>query len=406
MKIETQNWMELSSIQMGGAICLPVLLIGYEIAKTSSLASGLLAIFLGNALLFLLALVSGYMAIENKKTTGENAEIYLGKRGSVFFALIVSLSMIIWFAIQTQVMAEDLTRVCKCYIGIHISKNEMAFFLASCMVFVSFFGLRLVTLFAHTTLPLMVVTLLLAGAKCAFFGNATRVEMTSTNDGMFFPHFSLVLASSILCVVDLPTFFRHAKTKKDASFAACAIFLVGIPLVECVGVFLGTYSNASSLVEAFVAIDHPLFHMWVMVFVLLAGWTTNNTNLFSAYSNVQTVFKLSQTKAHRIVGLLAVGAVFVPIVDNLGFVLDAMGILIACLGGCVMMHFFLNRVVCKKEISERRSQVSILTGALIGFYTLLTGGIFTQIAIVDALFASALCTLIVRVKNNEDEVLV
>lgn len=107
-KAISQNWKQLASVQVGGAICLPLLLVGYELAKGGNLKNQLFSVFIGNALLFTFALVAGFMSANRKLTTVEHASIYFGEKAKKFFALTMSFSMLGWFAIQTQCMGGDV----------------------------------------------------------------------------------------------------------------------------------------------------------------------------------------------------------------------------------------------------------------------------------------------------------
>src|ERR1700722_3806733 len=106
--IEKQNWRQLASVQVGGAICLPLLLVGYELAKQGHPLNMLFSILWGNLLLFALALIAGCMSTKRNLTTVEHASFYFGPKGITFFALTLASSMLGWFAIQTQCMGGDL----------------------------------------------------------------------------------------------------------------------------------------------------------------------------------------------------------------------------------------------------------------------------------------------------------
>ena len=99
--MKKQNWMELSSIQLGGALCLPVILIGHKIVEHASLFAAIVSIIIGNALLFGGAYLSSRMSHESGKTTPENAETYFGSIGKRFFALIIVGSLACWFTAIT-----------------------------------------------------------------------------------------------------------------------------------------------------------------------------------------------------------------------------------------------------------------------------------------------------------------
>jgi len=386
-----QNWYELSSIQIGGAICLPVILIGYELVRTTGLTSSLVAIIIGNLLLFSCALITSKMSFANKKTTAENAEEYFGKMGKVFFALIITFSLSCWFAIQTEVMSHDLIELLATFTGYKIESSALVSVILSLLMVVSLlFGLQGVTVLATLTLPLMLLTLAIS-LYCAYTGSsASQPELGSYS----FQGLSLILAGNIAAVCDLPTFFRHAATKREAYKASIMTFLIGIPLVELVGVFLGYWTESNSLIKALLCSDHPLFRLWVGLFILLAGWTTNNTNLYSASMGMRAICpKLSEKKITLIIGAFATLLSLLPLLESLSLVLDFMGIFVASMCGVIITAF------CMKKfgLHELSQKLAWVMGIVAGLLNMFLGSCFTNIAIVDALIASSFTLILMRV---------
>jgi cytosine permease len=381
-----QSCFQLSSVQIGGAICLPVILIGYELVRRTGLTSALVAIIIGNLLLTGLALITSKMSVENRKTTAENAEEYFGKMGKVFFALIICLSLSCWFAIQTEVMSQDIVAL----LGLKREAMPIVSFGLSLMMVASlFFGIQGVTLLATCTLPLMIVALGLS-LYFAKIGSSLPIELGSYNFGGL----SLVMAATISAVCDLPTFFRHAATKNEALKASYITFLVAIPLVEIVGVLLGYWTESNSLTEALLCVNHPLFGIFVGLFILVAGWTTNNTNLYSAAMSMQSILpKLTEKKSTAVVGIFAILLSLCPLLERLSFVLDFMGVFIASMTGVVLTAYMLKRF----ELHETCQKMALFLGIVAGLSNLYLGGLFTSIAILDALFFSAFTLVLLRI---------
>lgn len=392
MSLAKQTWMELSSIQLGGVICLPVILIGHELAAKTSLGAALTAIVLGNALLFLLALISSHMAYESKKTTAENTGYYFGSMGKSFFALLIALTLAAWFAIQTAVMGRDLAHLLSDVFSIALPEISLNIISGFLMVACALFGIRGMTFLANSALPLMVATL-----AVALYSAGSTSHETLTNERLYgyAPEgLSLAIGAAISAVIDLPTFFRHAISKKDAMIASAATFLIGLPLIECVGVLLGFWTHSSSITEALLCSKHPLFKTWVALFILLAGWTTNNTNLYSASMSLQSAFRaFSERTCTCLIGGCALLLTSLPMLEHLSLVLDIAGIFIASMGSTVLTAYSLGRFFKGGGSSLFANKMSFIIGVLCGSYTIFYGSLFSQIAIVDA-FVGSSCTLI------------
>lgn len=372
--LEKQSWMEMSAVQIGGAICMPMILIGFELSRLNSVKA-LLAICIGNLFLFLLAFLTAEMSYRAKATTAENASHYFGKVGKCFFALILTLSMCGWFAIQAEVMAKDLG-----------GGRYTAVVISCAIVLATLKGIRAVTKLANVALPLMLITLLC----CLVMAFVNRQEVVQSSEGTLFQGVSLVIAAAILAVIDLPTFFRHARSKSDARKASIATFLIGMPLVELVGVLLGLWTTAPDVSQALACFGHVAWKGWIWLFILLVGWTTNNANLYSASVSLQTLLpQLSIKKAILLAGLMAVILAGCDLLSRLTFVLEIMGVSVASMGAVVLTAYFLKRhhVVLQS--------LAWLLGATWGLLHVHAVVKITPIAIVDAALISAISTLFI-----------
>ena len=305
-----QNWITLSAIQIGGAICLPMILIGFELSKTNSLMGCLFSIAIANSALFVLGLLSSKMSVSFRKTTGELAISYFGPFGRFLFAGVLFISMCGWFSIQTEIMTEDIH---------HFIQNLNPFYgligLSLLIYGINIIGISAIARFSSATVPLMLVTLVTVIAcnfSCTidlFEGEKSLIPTTAI---------SLLLSSCIACIFDFPTFFRHAKDEKEAYKATSMIFFVGIPLVELLGVLIGKTSDSKSLIEALLIFQHPLWNTWICAFILLCGLSTNTANLYSAAMSLQCIFKgLSEKKATLMSVAFCIGLSFFKITNHL-----------------------------------------------------------------------------------------
>ena len=386
MNIKNQNWISLTSIQVGGAICLPVLLIGFELARTIGLGAALYAIAIGNAILFAISLIGAQMSAASTLTTAENAEPVLGKKAKSLFAIVMALSMSLWFAIQAQMMAQDLI------MGLPFGLNEplVAGTIAGVIVLCALSGIRGIETLSNLAVPLMIATMALA----LYQGGGQNTSADSSH--FTFSGLSLVLAASIACVVDMPTFFRHATSEREAVKASIATFLVGIPLVEVMGAFLSSTTGAASLIDALYCFDSPLWRVWIMLFILLAGWTTNNANLYSAAMSMKSLMPtLSDKRAIGYLGIVAILFSLCNILGHLALFLDVMGVMVASMGGVIFAGYILQR-----GTNIARNVVALVMGVSCGLYCHIMQGALTNVPILDALIISSAMTLVLNSKRT------
>lgn len=344
--IEQQNWKQLASVQVGGAVCLPLLLVGYELAKQGNPVSMLLSVFLGNFFLFGLALIAGYMSTKRNLTTVEHASLYFGLNGKPFFALTLSLSMLGWFAIQAQCMGGDLFHFVQQFHENSIThidawKISLSFVFAAFMIIGAFWGLQFFTWMSHVCVPLLLGTIGYAVYKIGALSWIVELNLHDIHlhlwDGK---GVSLVMASSMAATIDLPSFYRHADSRKAPVAASIVNYLLIMPLIQIAGMCLYYGSQASSMSEALAAQSSLGWKVWVLCFMLLAGWTTNNINLYSAALSLKSLHKkLTFYSSMGIAGILGSTLVFIPLLEKFSLALDLMGIFVVAMGGAMFMAY-------------------------------------------------------------------
>lgn len=344
--LQRQNWRQLASVQVGGAICLPLLLVGYELAKYQDPASTVWSIVWGNLFLFGLALVAGFLSLKRETTTAEHAFFYFGRYGKGFFGLTLALSMLGWFAIQAQCMGTDLYQLVN-QIDPHFSTNSQEWILifslslAALIIMGAFWGLTFLTRMADLCVPLLVLTI---GYAVYLVDQVSLIEQmfktpVSWWDGK---GVSLVFASSIAATIDLPSFYRHANHPKAVVWASVSTYLVAMPLVQLAGVCLYHGTHAATIGEALSYSAAFEWKVWVVVFMLIAGWTTNNVNLYSASLSLRSLSKkLSFSTAMGIAGLMGMGLITIPLLESFASVLDLMGIFVVAMGGVILTAYLL-----------------------------------------------------------------
>lgn len=357
--IEKQNWLELASVQVGGAICLPLLLVGYELAKFGNPLSLLFSIFWGNLLLFALAIIAGFMSTKRPLTTVEQAACYLGPYGRIFFALTLAGCMLGWFAIQTQCMGQDVYHLIQKIQVIEIAhafawKFFLSIVLGGLMIAGAFWGIQFFTWMSKFCVPLLIGTVgyavyVVAASSWAEFKNLMSHFPLEIWNGK---GVSLVLASSLAGTIDLSTFYRHSDCSKSKIAASILNYLIAMPLIQIAGMCLYYGTHALSISDAMRSQASLSWEIWVVFFMLLAGWTTNNMNLYSAAMSLKSLYKNSSfSTAMGITGLGGILLIFVPVLDQFASVLDLMGIFVAAMGGSMFMAYLMESFGMKLKSS-------------------------------------------------------
>ena len=358
------HYKKLILIQGGGAVSLPLIMVGQHLGATLGFMKGFLALLLGNFFLMLLSVPMSILSREIREPTSAVAERFFGKKGQLFCSLVLTLGMFGWFAIQVNVISESLQKVC----NISVPSFALNLLVGLLITMVTLKGIERVLQIAKLALPLFVIMLF----GFCFFAPSPSFEMGSGHLSLSMA--CMVIGSAIAGVTDLPTYFRFAKSKKDAVIAGLLLFGLVVPLVELAGLYIGSGKGGNTFVEA--AMNNALA-LPMTFFVIFSGFTINNLNLYSATINSQYLFPRLGYKARCcLTGALATTLCLFNFVFLLEPFLDVLGVLLSSMAGCLIGVFLIERLIGKKVSVNKRPinllfwLLAALTGFLSPFFSL------------------------------------
>jgi cytosine permease len=393
-EIIKQNWLQLASIQMGGVICLPLLFIGYELAKFCHPLTAFCSILWGNLFLFALSLVSGWLSVRKHNVTAQNALSYFGDYGRIFFASIMTLSMLGWFAFQAQCAGGNICSLFEDYQGIKLVDGEIwkgifSSVIAAAVIAGAFFGVKMLTRIAMCCLPIMVISIGYFIVQAHTF-TSEALPFISTWSGQAV---SLVLAANIAGTIDLPTFYRHARNYKDTLYSSFLVYMITIPIIEYLGACLYYSSSASTIHGALANISSSTWKIWTILFVLLTGWTTNNLNLYSAANSLKVLYKkFTFPQAVGIVGLLGLFFITIPMIERFSMLSNMMGVFVVSMGAVILTAFMFE--IYGIQPNYKLSWMAWFCGAGVGLAELNYGHLGTGAFVLDAGIIAALIIIV------------
>jgi cytosine permease len=339
------TWSELAMIEIGGAICLPVIMVGHAIAKKVGISYALLSIVLGNGVLLLLALISASLSVNRRAPTPEQAKNYFGELGARGFAATLLFSKLCWFAIQLHLISLSLGQAFPTLLPL----AGWDCLLGTMIILCALTGIQGIGKIAKIATPLMVGTMGYAACRAYFLPPVETLSLYS-GEGI-----SMAIAAAITAVIDMPTYFRHARSHKEARRAVIAFIGIAVPLIEGLGIYLFSKSGGSEIVTTLTSFGGRGWEIWIALFILLAGWTTNNTNLYSAVNCARTLFpKCSEKLRTLICGSVAVAASLAGITAHFSLILQLIGIGVGSMGLVILSSYAL----------EKYAQTSILRNCL------------------------------------------
>jgi purine-cytosine permease-like protein len=383
-----QAWWQLLSIQTGGTICLPVIMIGQLVCQKFGWLAALLGIGLGNAFLLAIGYLLASLGTFRPQSTVEHAVTYFGKRGRALFASLMMLSMLGWFAIQLNIMSLSCKQLFDLW-GIPIPNFMLNIGLGLLIACVMCFGMQAMKGLSYFSAPLLVLILLYAT-----FSIEEPMPTAASFTLSWIAGLSLIVGANIAAVIDLPTYFRHARSSRDAKI--CIVWLYGliVPLIELVGVYLSAVKGGDSILDVLQAGHGQGWMMGTSCFVLLSGWATNNANLYSALTSSYALSArwTPVTRTLILGGMGTAMACFNPL-GNMEEVLDLLGVTTGGMGAVILGNYLLERYRSTYQSLPSISLLSWSMGMSIGLFAALFHWSMTGVPALDAFMASLVIQL-------------
>jgi len=386
------------SIQAGGAICLPVIMVGQLICQKYGWFAALLAVGLGNAFLLLIGYWLASLSTYRPQSTVQHAVSYFGNQGRLLFASLMMLSMLGWFGIQLNVMSVSCQQLFNMF-GIAVPSLFLHIGIGAALGGIMCLGMQAMKWLSYFCAPILGITLLYA----IFSTQGSSPSLAAPLTTSWLGGLSVIVGVNIAAVIDLPTFFRHAKSGSDARICIVLLYGLVVPFIEIVGIYLST--DADSIVEVLQAGHGTLWMMWINCFVLLSGWVTNNANLYSALiSSYSLPGQFTPITRTLVLGALGTGiACFNPL-GNIEHVLDVLGITIGGMGAVILANYLLERSSLTYRCVPWISILSWSIGIVIGLSSTLCHVWATAVPAFDAFIASFIIQIILNSAYQRKEV--
>lgn len=389
--VKKQVWWQLLSIQAGGTICLPIIMVGQLVCQKFGWLAALLGIIFGNAFLLVIGYLLASLSTYRPQSTVQHAINYFGNQGRFLFASLMIFSMLGWFAIQLNIMSLSSEQLLN-MLGVTVPSLFLNVGIGITLAGVMCFGMKAMKWLSYFSAPLLGMTLFYA-----LFSTPGTMPMAAPLTISWLGGLSLIVGANIAAVVDLPTFFRHAQSEKDARICILLLYGMVVPFIEIAGIYLSAISGGSSILEVLQTGHGTVWAFWISCFVLLSGWSTNNANLYSAitssYSLPGQFTPVMRTLTLGLIGTIV--ACFNPL-GSIEDVLDLLGVTIGGMGAVILAGYFLEKSSLKYMTLSWISILSFSIGVAIGISSSFFHWFITGVPAFDAFMVSLLTQLILN----------
>ncbi len=316
---DRQHWILVGLVWIGCMICVSSILVGQTLVSGMSFYKALAAGAIGYIVVLVVTIFQGTMASDLGRPTVVIAKPSFGEgAANIIFSLIVSIALIGWFGVQSTIAGASFQQLVALF-NINISFTVSTVLISLLMVVSAMYGFKAMEKLNLVAVPLLVIVLLYSTIVAISSSDLSSISSYVPSGGnlSLINGVSIVFGSFVVGAAIAGDFTRYNKNRKDTfKSAAFGIVPAGF-LLLAIGAFLAVTAgeeNADIIAIMTSKLPYPIIGI---ITLILATWTTNVSNAYSAGISLVNAFKLDSSK-RPLVTLVAGGV---------GTILAAVGIL-------------------------------------------------------------------------------
>lgn len=309
---ERQSWLSLAMIWTGSMICIPCLMIGGVLGMAFTLPQVVLCTLIGYGIVCIYMCFMGMQGCDTGMPTVSMAASVLGAKGGQFVvSLLLAISCVGWFGIQSAVCGASFSSMLSSMAGINIPVPVSSIFWGIIMLLTAVYGYKGLKILNYIAVPALIIVLAygIFVAFARYDGMNLIASWIPSSQMSLVSGISMVVGSFALGGVISGDYSRYAKSRADVIKSnVIGVFPSGI-IVILIGASLTMVTKQYDISAVLTALGVPALGLLALV---LATWTTNVTNAYSGGLAVSSLigkgeksFKLSTAISGGLGTLLA-----------------------------------------------------------------------------------------------------
>lgn len=337
---KTRNWFAIGLIITGVTIAVPAFILGGALGNGLGLTNTIIAVYAGSLILTIFALLTGIVGAKRKVSTYIILKNSFGEYGSNLVIAIIAVTVFAWFGINTEIFANSARELLQT-VNITASTQALAIVGGLLMMTTAIIGFRALSKLSVISVPLLLILLIVAISNVLKIQPLGVMLEQSSNIEAALPlgvAISIVAGAFMVGAVVIPDLTRYAKSAAQSIGAIIFGFLISFPIILILSAILSIGTGESELAAIFTAAGVGVFSFIIFI---LASWTTNDNNLYSASLGLSAIFKdVAKWKLATIAGILGTVLAVFGILSQFIPLLLLIGILIPPVAGVYIVHHF------------------------------------------------------------------
>ncbi len=329
-----QSYIHLASIQ-SASLGLPAVVLGQQLTQQYGAGIAICSILVGNLILWAISMSIISMAIVDRTNAVQNVRNYLGKYGALFMTVILMIAFLDWFVLQINSSIPSIGNYFDLKQGDILVRTGAGIGFVTALFAIG--GIRFIKWASVASLP---------GLFCYYaysIFQSSHSAFPSVNWGFSMPAIIATVLTLLPGAINLPTFFRHARSRADC-YLALTIMMMLISFFEISTIWMNLSGDS---IMTYMRSEHPFYSFFTLVFVILTLILTNLLNIYFASACWETFIpRFEGAKGYAIIGLIGTASyTFIQIYAPVRFVENLANCYIASLGAVLLISFLIRIIV-------------------------------------------------------------
>lgn len=284
----TSGWM-IALVLAGLGVSLPMLYLGAEVALNIGFWDAVIAYGVSTLVLTVLCVITTLVGNRSRLSTYMILRFPFGKQGAKIINLIFGLSLLGWFSVALELLAQAIQDTAATTMGLNLPLWGVVLLGSIFITVTTIYGIKTLEKLANIAVPILLVFLLYVvyiavGQETNAFQAITSYQ-APTGKMTLFEGIASLVGASILMPVLMADFSRYVYNDKHSLIAVLGV-TIGTPLVYVISAIMAIQTGEVDIIQMM-----KTFNLVIPAFVLIfvSTWVTNATNLYSISLTFTTI---------------------------------------------------------------------------------------------------------------------
>jgi len=317
-RAERKPWPNIAMIWAGAMICVPALMIGGVMISGLPVWQAIIAGTLGYATVVTYMAFQGMVGADLGRPTVAVASSAFGDKGSrLIISFVLGVAIMGWFGVQTSIAGSAFSEIMKHWLGVEIAVPLSTALWGVVMLTTAILGYRALAYLNYIAVPALLV-LAIYGTYIAVYeyGLTALVDLQPNKPISLLTGIGIAVGTFAVGGVIAGDYTRYAVDRKGAILSCVfGVLPLGI-LLLIAGALMSAVAGSSDMTKVISNLGYPGIGLTTLI---LATWTTNAVNAYSAGLALTKLFRLNDRRralATGVAGIIGTVLAIAGIIDH------------------------------------------------------------------------------------------